>query len=234
MKRIMLLLLALCFLLAGCSGTAGKAETQINAQESVAETPVAETAPVEENTAPATVIYPLPDNTMENLSDAILHVSLAEEDAYVDDTGKMQMDLVIYSYDKYDMVDIAMLKEGDILAGYAGEVEVVSIERKDSGSVAINGGLEAGGFDLVTEDNGIFYECGYNDAKNWYVAGEATIRVSADFEYHDSSDLDSEEIVYYPGSFLVGEVTDYNFNPRNTTVRVENGQIIEMYRVYVP
>ena len=42
-------------------------------------------------------VNPLPDTTMENLTDAILSVSLEKGDAYVDDTGKMQMDLQIYS-----------------------------------------------------------------------------------------------------------------------------------------
>ena len=58
------------------------------------------------------IINPLPDTTMENLTDAILSVSLNEGDAYVDDNGRMQMDLKIYTYDMYDMVDIADLKVG--------------------------------------------------------------------------------------------------------------------------
>ena len=127
-----------------------------------------------------------------------------------------------------------MLKAGDILVSHWGELELLSVERRDDGSVAINGGLDAGGLELVTEDDGVFYERGFSDAKSWYEVGAASIGVSADFEYHDTADLDLGEVVYYPGSFLVGEVTDYHFMPHNTTVRVENGQIIEMYRVYVP
>ena len=212
MKKLLLLILALCFLLTGCSSANEEAQP----------------------TEPGAIINPLPDSTMDNLSDAILSVSLEEGGAYVDDTGKMQMDLKIYSYDKYDMVDISMLKVRDVLVTHAGEVEISSLERTEGGSVAINGGLDAGGFELVTDDNGIFYEQGYNDAKNWYEVGEATIRVSVDFRYYDNSDLDKGEVIYYPGSFLVGEVTDYHFYPHNTTIRVENGQIVEMHRVYVP
>ena len=212
MKKLLLLILALCFLLTGCSSANEEAQP----------------------TEPGAIINPRPDSTMDNLSDAILSVSLEEGGAYVDDTGKMQMDLKIYSYDKYDMVDISMLKVRDVLVTHAGEVEISSLERTEGGSVAINGGLDAGGFELVTDDNGIFYEQGYNDAKNWYEVGEATIRVSVDFRYYDNSDLDKGEVIYYPGSFLVGEVTDYHFYPHNTTIRVENGQIVEMHRVYVP
>jgi hypothetical protein len=132
------------------------------------------------------------------------------------------------------MVDIANLKEGDTIVTHAGEVVVTSLERTQGGLILINGGLEEGGFDLFTDDSGIFYESGFNDVKNWYEVGTATIRVSADFEGRDNSNPDQGEVVLYPGSFLVGEVTDYNFTPYNTTIRVEGGQIVEMNRMYTP
>ena len=187
-----------------------------------------------EQEEPAAVVHPLPDTTMENLNDAILSISLEEGGAYVDDTGKMQMDVKIYTYDRYDMVDISELKVGDILVAHAGEIEITSMERSESGIIRINGGLEEGGLDLVTEDSGIFFETGFNDAKNWYEVGEATIRVSADFLGHDNSDPEQGEVLIYPGDFLVGAVTDYNFTPYNTTIRVEGGQIVEMNRMYTP
>ena len=219
MKKLLLLMLMLCVLLTGCGKEADPADANSDT--------------VVDTNAVGTTINPLTDTTMDNLSDAIIHVSLEEGDAYVDDTGVMQMDVTVYSYDKYDMVDISMLKEGDILVTNGGEVRVESLERTDS-AILINGGLSAGGFDLVTDESGIFFECGYNDAMNWYAVGEATIRVSVDFVYYDNADLDQGEVVYYPGSFLIGEVTDYHFTPHNTTIRVENGQIVEMNRRYVP
>jgi hypothetical protein len=171
---------------------------------------------------------------MENLTDAVLSVSLEEGDAYVDDTGIMRMDLKVYTYDKYDMVDISALKVGDILATHAGDVEIASLERSETGMVSINGGLEAGGLNLVTDDSTIYFESRMNDAKNWYEAGEATIRVSVDFKFLDNRDPEQGEVLFYPGSFLIGEVTNYDFTPYNTTIRVEHGQIIEMNRIYIP
>ena len=156
-KKIIALTLALCLLLAGCATTQTQPETE------------AETAKT---------IVPLPDTTMENLTDAILAVSFEKGDAYVDDTGKMQMDLKIYTYDKYDMVDISSLEVGDTIVGHSGEVQVTSKEQNEAGTIMINGGLEEGGFDLVTDDSGIFFETGFDDIKNWYEVGEATIRVS--------------------------------------------------------
>ena len=219
MKKLMLLLtLALCLVLAACGNTSENTDGS-----------------AEENTAaPAVTVNPLADSTMENLTDAILSVSLEEGGAYVDDTGKMQMDVKIYTHDKYDMVDISNLKVGDMIVTHAGEMEVTSLEQTENGLICINGGLEEGGFDLATDENGIYYEVGFNDAKNWYQVGEATIRVSVDFTGTDNADPDKGEVILYPGSFLVGEVTNYDFTPYNTTIRVADGQIVEMNRVYVP
>ena len=207
MKKISVIFTALFLLLAGCASA---------------------------QTDPAQKISPLPDATMENLTDAILSVSLAEGDAYVDETGKMQMDMKIYSYDCYDMVDISNLKVGDTLVKHSGKVQVTSIEQNDAGTVYINGGLDNGGFDLVTDDCGVFYEMGYNDHKNWYQVGEATIRVSAAFKGSDCADPELGEVVIYPGDFLVDAVTNYDFTPYNTTIRIEGGQIVEMNRRYIP
>ena len=235
MKKRMLITVALCLLLAGCGQSkqndSAETETEQPAVETEAEQDISGD---EEQGDPAATIYPLPDATMENLTDAILSVSLEEGDAYVDDTGIMQMDVKIYTYDKYDMVDIAALKEGDTMVTHAGEVVVTSMERSESGTIYINGGLEEGGFDLVTDDSGFFYETGFNDARNWYEVGTATIRVSADFEGRDESDPEQGEVILYPGDFLVGAVSNYDFTPYNTTVRVEEGQIVEMTRRYVP
>lgn len=206
MKKLAIFLVVICLLFAGCKN---------------------------ENT-PANTVNPLPDSTMENLTDAILSVSFEEGDAYVDDSGAMQMDLKIYTYDKYDMVDIAALKAGDIIVTHSGETEITSVETSESGIVYINGGLENGGFDLVTDESGIYFETGFDDAKNWYEIGEATIRVSADFEGRDNYDPAEGETIIYPGSFLTGEVTNYDFTPYNTTVRVEEGQIVELIRIANP
>ena len=236
MKKMTLLILALCLVLTGCGKKeeAPAASTQAPEKETVETAPAAsEQQPAASAEEPAHVINPLPDSTMDNLTDAILAISLEEGGAYVDDSGKMQMDLKIYTYDKYDMVDIAQLKVGDIIVTHAGEVEVTSLEENSIG-IIVNGGLEEGGFDLVTDDSGIYFETGFNDAKNWYQVGEETIRVSADFQGHDMSDPDKGDVILYPGSFLVGEVTNYNFVPHNTTVRVEEGQIVEMTRIFMP
>ena len=235
MKKLGLIVLALTMILSlvGCGEkTEEGAPVESKQPESTNAETVVDQEPSEE--AGQKTVQSLPDTTMENLSDAILSVSLEEGGAYVDDTGKMQMKVKVFTYDRYDMVDISVLKEGDTIVTHAGEVEVTSVERSENGTVYINGGLEAGGFDLVTDDSGIFYETGFNDAKNWYEVGTATIRVSADFEGCDQSDPEQGDVILYPGDFLVGAISNYDFTPHNTTIRVEEGQIIEMTRRYVP
>lgn len=194
----------------------------------------AEETVVTEASETSAVVMPLPDTTMENMADAILSVSLEKDGIHVDDAGNLQMDVKVYTYDKYDLVDIANLKVGDTIATYAGEVEVAALEKKDDGTVWINGGLDGNGIELATDDSGVFYEEGFSDAKSWYEIGMATIRVSADFVGYDHSDLDRGEIIFDSDSLLSGEIENYNFTPHNTTIRIADGQVVEMNRRYTP
>ncbi len=246
MKKRMLLIAMCSALLTGCDYSGGNTETDTKvpakteietelAAELAAETETELTTEIKtEQESMKISIYPLPDSTMDNLADAILPVSIEEGCVYAEDTGNIQMDVKIYSYDMYDMVDISMMKEGDTFVTNAGEIEVSSLERSESGMIYVNGGLENGGFDLTTDEGGVFFETGYNDAKNWYEVGEATISVSAEFKGYDNADPDQGEIVFNIDSFLNGEVANYHFTPYNTTIRVEGGQIVEMNRRYIP
>ena len=232
MKKMIAWMLMLCLLLAGCASSQGEgSEPAEPVEDQIIEE---QTDEVEEPALTGKVILPLPDTTMENLTDAILPISLEKGDAYVDDKGILLMDVAIYTYDRYDMVDIAMLEVGDTIVGYAGEVEVASIERNEAGTVMINGGLGEGGFDLVTDDEGVFYELGFSDAKSWYEVGTATIRVSADMVGTDNADPDLGEVTFYAGDLLNDAIEHFQFTPHNTTIRVEDGQIVEMNRRYVP
>ena len=234
-KKTIVLWMVFCLLLTGCAASQkGNGENEIPSDIAASKAMVSSDTDSTEQPEETHTITPLPDTTMEKLTDAILSVSLDEGNAYVDDNGRMQMDLKIYTYDKYDMVDIANLKVGDTVVRHFGEVKVVSKEQNEAGTIYINGGLENGGFDLVTDDCGIFYETGFNDVKNWYEIGKATIRVSVDFKGYDNADLEQGEVIIYPGDFLIGAVTNYDFTPYNTTIRVEDGQIVEMNRVFTP
>ena len=181
-------------------------------------------------------ISPLPVTIdMEQLDNCTVAVSFEEGDAYVDDTGIMRLDATVYTYDLYDMVDISLLEEGDTIVIRNQEVPVTSLEKNEHGLVIINGGEENGGYDLYTDDSGVYYEMGFNDTKAYYPLGEATIRVSVDFNFYDNSDIEAGEKMFYPGDFLIDDAgIRYDFNANNTTIVIEDGQIIAMNRIYTP
>lgn len=219
-KKILLFVFSflLCTFLIGCSVQEEEENTNI---ESVTET--------------YNTISPLPVSIdINNLDNCTLSVSLEKGDAYVDDTGAMQMDVTVYTYDLYDMVDIASLKEGDTIVIRKQEIKVTSLERLEK-DILINGGLENDGYEFRTDDTTVWYECGYNDSKFYYELGEATIRVSAEMNFYDSSDLDKGEVMYYPGDFLTDKAgIIYHFVPENTKIVITDGKIVEMYRNYMP
>ena len=142
-KKIIVLWMVFCLLLTGCAASQkGNGENEIPSDIAASKAMVSSDTDSTEQPEETHTITPLPDTTMENLSDAILSISLDEGDAYVDDSGRMQMDLKIYTYDTYDIVDIANLKVGDTVVRHFGEVKVVSKEQNEAGTIFINGGLE--------------------------------------------------------------------------------------------
>ena len=215
MKKTLSIILTLILsvgLIAGCNSQTGKEENN------------------------AKVIKPLPETLDVNaLDNCTVAVSLEKGDAYVDDNGKMVMNLTVYSYELYDMVDIASLKENDVIVRRNEEVTITEVEHTASGLVRINGGEENGGFDLVSNDNTVYYESGMNDIKAYYELGKITLPVSVDFRYIDESEPEKEAKTYYPGDFLTDYAgLEYNFTPNNTTVVIEDGVIIAMNKVYMP
>lgn len=183
-----------------------------------------------------TVIKPLPLAVdIANLGDCTVAASLEEGDFYLDDDGRAQMKFTIYDYDLYDMVDIANLAVGDTIVIHGEEIVVSDLEHPDGPKVSINGGEELGGFDLTTDESGVFFEMGYNDVKSWRSLGTVTLPVNPEFVFEDSSDLDSEPKTWYAGDFLTPEVEiQFGFSPLDTTVTIQNGEVIAMSRVYIP
>lgn len=225
MKKLIFTLLALCLVLAGCSN-AEPAATQ--ASEPVTETTaVPETASEPESTAAPITVSPVPQ--VWDRDNCTLPVSLLKGDAYVDDEGAMQMRVMVYTCDLYDMADIAALSPGDILVIWREELRIDTLQRLEDGSVVINDSVE-----LRTNEDGVYYPVMQNDHPAYYPLTQATYPVSPDFEFTDSA-IPGEEKTFYPGDFLVEDTgIDYNFTPYNTTIRIENGKVIAMNRVYIP
>ena len=215
-------------------GSQQTTETERQKEESIAvvESQQMTTSEVKESA----VITPLPV-TMDitRLEDCMVAISLEKGDFYRDKTGAVMMDVTVFVYDLYDMVDISLMKEGDTILRGQDEILISSIERKESGLVLINGGLDKGGFELYTEGNTVYYEKGYSDSKFYYELGKVTLPVSPDFIYNDASDLDKDAVIFSAEDFLKdASGIDYHFNANNTTIQIEKGFVTAMTRVYVP
>ena len=240
LRNIAMLTLALS--LAGCGEV--KPEQDVTEEQVIEQTQESSTEQEENmtlleesaDTVEGKIISPLPVTIdLNQLDNCTVAVSFEEGDAYVDDTGVMRLDATVYTYDLYDMVDISLLEEGDTIVIRNQEVPVTKLERNELGLVIINGGEENGGYDLYTDNSGVYFEMGFNDAKAYYPLGEATIRVSADFKFYDGSDLEAGEKMFYPGDFLIDDAGNrYDFNANNTTIVIEEGQIILMNRIFTP
>ena len=227
--------LMLCLLLAGCGATAAQPEQ--TTQAAAVETQAQETAAPEtqQTEAVPAVILPLVDNTLEAVEDAILNVSIGHGDFFRDENGAIFLHMQIYSYDKYDMVDIAGMKAGDMLLLSGEGITVNTVARNDHGTVLINGGLDEGGVDLASDDSGIYYAQGYSDVKYWNLLGENQFPVSENFVFTDSVDPEAGEVSYSAENLMDNlPGTEYGYQPQNTTVRIENGQVVAMERIYTP
>lgn len=227
---ISVLLLSSVLGLFGCK----KAETEVlesNAAE-IQESP--QDAAAEEKDA--ALIAPLPVTVdIAELNDCIAAVSLEKGAFYTNDSGAVMMDVTVYTYDLYDMVDISLMEAGDSILLSGEEVLISSIERGENGLISINGGLDQGGFYLYTEDNTVYFELGYNDAKSYYAVGKASLPVSADFVYEDASDLEADAACFRAEDFFNDAAgIEYYFYPSNTKIRIEKGLVAEMTRVYIP
>lgn len=234
---ILLVLAMVLSVFAGCASSTGQTPPANDGSEP----PSVESSLEEESTgegetpAPA-VISPLSvDVDVNNLNDCTVAVSFEKGDVYVDDTGKMQLKVTVYAYDTYDLVDVANMKVGDTIIICGQSIAITELETDQTGTIKINGGLDADGYELVTDEDTVYRAIDFDDLKLYYALGEATIPVSEDFLFEDSSDLEAGTKTYYPGDFLTEEGgIAYSFVPNNTTVTISGGYVVAMERVYNP
>lgn len=234
MKRMGIVFCALTMVLLTLVGCASSVPERTPANDESQSSSV-ESSP-EETTGAASRIEPVaPDVDMNSLDNCTVAVSFEKGDAYVDDTGKMQLKVRVYIYDVYDPADVAGMKVGDTIIIQGRDVAVTELERDASGAVLLNGGLDVGGYELITDGNGVYYAVDYDDLKLYYEVGEMTIPVSQDFLFEDSANLEKGTQTYYPGDFLTDEAgIVYDFVPNNTTITIQDGYVAAMERIYNP
>lgn len=174
---------------------------------------------------------------IDNVSDATIPAgfwgkSLKEKD------GKLTLDVEIYSEDIFDAVDVSMLEEGSTIV-LGGEPQLVMTKEEGKDGYDINGGLEKGGFELVSNGGGTYRYRGFDDISSFTYDGSRTFPVSEKCVFTDSFDLERGEqkveykdLLYYMED--VSETSRDFFNPYNTKIVVEDGKITEIVRWYRP
>lgn len=252
MKKLLAILLALSlFALCACSSrtaapaadTPGEDEAASAAQEEQTTAgpdaaSEADTTEAPDDTADAEAeadgrVKPLPDTLdVSDLTDAMVAASF-DENAVEEKEGRTYLTLQVYDYDRYDMVDISTLAEGDIFVAGGKDMTVDSVER-DGGFVLINGGLEKGGVTLTTNDDGVYYEVGMDDAKCYREKGEATLELSDAFTLTDDSDRSHPGQTYGAEKLAALAAGMPGFTANNTTVTIAEGKIVSISRSFMP
>lgn len=241
MKRLipMLLSAALVFSLTACGGSASGASSASSAGASSA--PVSSAASSDGAAAAGSKILPLEAYQITDpMADGIYSVSF-EAEKLEDTEGGFVLQAVFYAYDQYDMVDIANLKPADTLLYHdeSGEELTLTVETVDTmnGWVSINGGMESeNGLDLLEEDT-CYRTLIWDDYPIYYSLGEVLLPIADDAVLNDSSaDVQAEPVVTSGAEAIFDAVqaSDGYWVCTNTTVRVEDGVIVEINRRWVP
>ena len=236
MKKALAILLALSVLaLSACAAKQATSDTkEDNGTETTA--PSVDSEQTEDAQQPAQEakrIEPLPETLDVNaLTDATVAASFGAEDISEKD-GKTEIALTVYDYDVYDMVDISQLAVGDTIVVDGKDMVVASREDKD-GFVTINGGAEQGGVDLTSDDSGVYYAVGLDDAKSYHELGKITVPVADGFVLTDNADPEHPDEIYAASDLakLAGESVGFTAN--NTLATIEHGELTVLARSYTP
>ena len=233
MKKVLAILLAISVLaLSACAAKQVNSDTQKDSN--TAET---EQKPGSEQTEQpaqeAKRVEPMPESLdPQALTDATVAVSFGAEDISEKD-GKIEIFLTVYDYDVYDMVDVAKLAVGDTIVVDGKDMVVASREDKD-GFVTINGGLEQGGVDLTSDDSGVYYAVGLDDAKSYHELGRITVPVAEGFVLTDNSDLEHPDETSAASDLAKLAASEPGFTANNTLATIEHGELTVLARSYTP
>lgn len=170
---------------------------------------------------------------VNELPDGTYPVSFNPGDVFGGASGVFLNAVHVYSMDVYDTDDVNALAVGDTLVAFGKEIAVTNVDRED-GWVKVNGdevtlcplGEGADGYRVIEDD----------DAATFTELGVTTLTLDSSAVFNDSSDIEGEPVsVKYDGiANAIAKSDNPYFNEYNTTVRIENGRVVEICRVYMP
>ena len=173
---------------------------------------------------------------VNNIENGIYHTYISEY-GMSEDAGKLTVSADIYTEDSYDIVDIHRMAEGDVIFVKGMLLPINSIDRTESGIININGGVENNGSALIADDeSNCFVYAGMDMERSYTIHGVANLTVSDDVKLTDKRDLSDEK--EYTGKDAISVfkemIHEEPLNCYNCSIMVENGEIIEINRLYVP
>ncbi len=213
------------------------AEASSDASEEAEADVTEEQAPVDKS---GNVIEPLPiQGDINNLEDGIYMIDV--------DAPTLSMegfDCEVYETYYYDAVDISTMQVGDTFyapdcfSNQVGEDGYLTIESiGESGStITINGGYEEGGLDLYTCDEygGVYRIMWVDDIATYADLGKISLPFAKDFVIINNADLYNPGINYTPQELIVFDAEVEKLYFRNTSIRIENGEVVEMTINFIP
>ena len=137
-----------------------------------------------------------------------------------------------YGEELFDLVDMFLLQKGDTIVIGGEDVLIDSIENPD-GKYLINGGLDEGGYDLVTDENTTFYVRGYDDMTTYTTLGSYTLPIAKDCVITDNSDLDNQGKILTVDE-LMKDDSSAEYLCYNTVITLKGGEIAGITRNYRP
>jgi hypothetical protein len=181
------------------------------------------------------VISPLPSSLdIDSLEDCTIAASFEPSDVSKNSDGTIVINMMVCDYERYDMVDISKLAVGDTIVSNGDNIAVKSMEQSGS-DIVINGGEEAGGFTLHTDDDGVYYIYTEEGGAYYYGLGTVTLPLSQDFVFIDKSEPQTAEKQMNADDFLTAmQSYTKSFYSNTTTVRIEGGSIAEVQKLYRP
>jgi len=170
-----------------------------------------------------------------NIEDGTYYSYLDPHTAYTAGDGSIKISGMIYTYDIYDIVDIANLAVGDIIQYMNKDVAVLSVNR-DNGFIDINGGMDSGtGFTIISMDdlNG-WRTYTYDDYPDYYAATDIiTFTVEPGTVLKDGlygMPYDSPQVVAFDGILSYMSSDDF----WDCDITLVNGKVTEIYRAWRP
>ena len=227
LKHFSIAIMTGCMLLicGGC-GISGETQSENTANEQ-------EEAPIETTTEEVCV------KPIQNINDISASANCKFAASFtVDDVEKQEeqtnIHLTAYDYERFNASEIESLKAGDVLVIDRQEMKVETVEPQSDSWIQINGGLEQDGCDLYKGDDGLYYEIQL-ESISYQPVTELDLPLAKDFSFKDSSDPSKQEQEYDTDGFLNLLKDDiYGFYPNNTTVALENGEISQITRNFIP